>query len=579
MAVVGRHVRLIFIYITQSAIICCCNIGNVQMTEYIRNFFVHFYRKLCILIRPYLVCSFVTYLIAYGLVFHSKPLNDLYFHVVLFSICFLTVLMGVRNFRYSCYICIGFLSGMTIYGIDGILLSLVGLQKSNIFTTYILETLICVLLMSVSLVVGCFLEKKTKDVADKIKRDFLYQERLGVYNAISNYLSGHTVVGINSLYGNGKSTIVEVLKNENEEWNFITISVLSTTVENVEYCIVREIDRLLCSYGIFSNFISKIKLILSQKYSFYVGELLFDDLSYEKRMKYFVNDILRLKRVVVLNFEDIDRVEDKVLLNKIFAICESLVKYEEKYKSNLIKVIYQCNMDKLNSLFNDVERYVEKFIPNYYTIDVLEDEVFETVLQKNQERYKKIKDVQFGFLRKNLKQNLLQQEVHLSLKNHSIRGIELILDKTNTAFKFDESISVNKTEDVESVLIFYITMYFLPHVYEALEKNVSMSNQKLFYSKKVNRKEKISLQELRNLLTNSESEKKKIINEYFYDENNEMKNLNEDALLFLSLLGYNDDFFDTNTNNATKYNKMLSKEKNLYKLLNFHSYFGFSKVV
>ena len=236
-------------------------------------------------------------------------------------------------------------------------------------------------------------------------------------------------------------------------------------------------------------------------------------------------------------------------------------------------------MDKLNSLFNDGERYVEKFIPNYYTIDVLEDEVFETVLQKNQERYKKIKDVQFGFLRKNLKQNLLQQEVHLSLKNHSIRGIELILDKTNTAFEFDESISVNKTEDVESVLIFYITMYLLPHVYEALEKNVSMSNQKLFCSKKVNRKEKISLQELRNLLTNSESEKKKIINEYFYDENNDMKNLNGEALLFLSLLGYNDDFFDTNTNSATKYNKMLSKEKNLYKLLNFHSYFGFSKVV
>ena len=56
-----------------------------------------------------------------------------------------------------------------------------------------------------------------------------------------------------------------------------------------------------------------------------------------ERLKYFVNDILRLKRVVVLNFEDIDRVENKELLNKIFAICESLVKYEEKYNSNLIR--------------------------------------------------------------------------------------------------------------------------------------------------------------------------------------------------------------------------------------------------
>ena len=529
-----------------------------------------------------MVCSFVTFLIAYGLVFKSTPLNDFYFHVVFFSICIMTVLMSVRYFRYSCYICIGFLSGMAVYGIDDILLSLVGLQDSNIFTIYIPETLICILLMFACLVVGCFLEKETKDVADKIKVDFLYPERLDVYNAISNYLSGHTVVGINSLYGNGKSTIVEVLKNEYEDknWNFITISILSTTVENIEYCIVREIDRLLCSYGIFSNFISKIKLMLSQRYSFYVGELLFDDLSYEKRLKYFVNDILRLKRVVVLNFEDIDRVEDKVLLNKIFAICESLVKYEEKYKSNLIKIIYQCNMDKLNSLFKGDDRYVEKFIPNYYTIDVLEDEVFESVLLKNKEKYSKIKNIQFDFLRKNLKQNLLQQEVHLSLKNHSIRGIELILDKTNTAFEFDESISVNKTDDVESVLIFYITMYFLPQVFEVLEKDISMSNQRLFYSKNENGIEKrLSLIDLRNLLKNYESDKKKIIHEYFYDENNDKKNLNEEALLFLSLLGYNDDFFATNTNSAEKYNSMLPKEKNLYKLLNLHSYFGFSKVV
>ena len=176
--------------------------------DFVRNFSVQFYRKLCILIRPYLVCSFVTFLIAYGLVFKSKSLNDLYFHVVFFSICIMTVLMGVRYFRYSCYICIGFLSGMVVYGIDDILLSFVGLQKNNIFTTHIPETLICVLLMSACLFVGCFLEKKAKNVANKIKRDFLYQERIDIYNAISNYLLNHTVVGINSLYGNGKSTSV-----------------------------------------------------------------------------------------------------------------------------------------------------------------------------------------------------------------------------------------------------------------------------------------------------------------------------------------------------------------------------------
>ena len=209
-----------------------------------------------------------------------------------------------------------------------------------------------------------------------------------------NYLSDHRVVGINSLYGNGKSTLVEVLKNENENWKFITISVLSTTVENIEYCIVREIDQLLCSYGIFSNFISKIKMMLSQKYSFYVGELLFDDLAYEKKIKNFTNDILRLNKVVVLNFEDIDRIDNKTLLNKIFTICESLLKYEKERNSNMIKVIYQCNMEKLNSLFKGEDHYIEKFIPNYYTIDVLVDDVFENVLQKNIDKYKKIKEIE-----------------------------------------------------------------------------------------------------------------------------------------------------------------------------------------
>ena len=53
-----------------------------------------------------------------------------------------------------------------------------------------------------------------------------------------------------------------------------------------------------------------------------------------KQMIDFVKGVQRLKEVIVLNFEDIDRIKDRKFINKIFSICDTLLKYESYYEKN-----------------------------------------------------------------------------------------------------------------------------------------------------------------------------------------------------------------------------------------------------
>ena len=82
------------------------------------------------------------------------------------------------------------------------------------------------------------------------------------------------------------------------------------------------------------------------------------------------------------------------------------------------------------------ERYTEKYIPHSVSLPVLVDEYFQHVLAKNSGKYNKIKDFKFDFLSKLFNQKLLQQKnLRLDLEKITVRAIEQVLDKVNSAFK------------------------------------------------------------------------------------------------------------------------------------------------
>lgn len=219
--------------------------------------------------------------------------------VIVLAVSFL---FGNRNAKESCCINIGFLLSMVFYGIDDLTSLFSNPCRENIFSLHYVLSLSCVVALKKSYSkiphsVSASLQKDNKKT-----RDFLFPERKETFKAFSEYISSHSVVGVDSPYGNGKTTFVDILKNEKESdgWCFVTIGILSTTVDNVEYCIIREIERVLGYQGLFSGPLNKIKSFFSHDFAFCIGDLLFESRSYEDKIKDFVEDIHRLKKRLFL---------------------------------------------------------------------------------------------------------------------------------------------------------------------------------------------------------------------------------------------------------------------------------------
>ena len=503
------------------------------------RFFVRFSRVLKILFHQYFIFSFLAFIATHELVFcETNPLDWFRICCAVIAVIFIAVVLGRRGLLYTYFIGLGFWAGLTYYHRAGLL----SFSPSG----YELFLFVCILILCLFSLVLINLkfskDHDRKELESLMSRDDLYQERLNAFDAISEYITNHSVIGINSPYGNGKSTVVEALRRQKAEWEFITIGILSTTVENVEFCIIRELSRVLESYGVFSNPVSKIKSIFSHDFAYCVGDLMFDAPSYEDQIKNFVDDIRSLNKVVVLNFEDIDRITDKNHLNKIFSICDSMLKCESRKGSNshFIKIIYQCNKDALNNLFKEDfggQRYVEKYIPHFVCLRELTGEFFGNVLFQNRLKYGKLKNISFNFLDQKFNNDFFDQTLRLSLVGHTVRGIEQILDKVNSAFEMYTDISVDKKEEVEAVVIFNIVQYFFPHIYGHLEPIVDMHRQKIFYSKRDDRM--ISLIELCDNVEHYEGLRENVLNSYFNDKFSANAKENRCALLFLMMLGYN----------------------------------------
>ena len=531
---------------------------------FIWNSFKWIYRGLKIIVHRYLILFFIAFIISHKFLFNDPAsLNVLYLHCALVILAFIAVFLGNRSPFQSLFICAGFAFSMMCYGTDDILHCFLNILDGNIFNTYSDEKWILISIGVLPFLLKFFTYLASEKPSKKTFRD-LYPEREHIYFAILKYLSSHNTLAIDSPYGNGKSTMVEILKNENKDWNFITIGILSTSVENVEFCIVREINRVLEAKGVFLNPISKIKSFFSHDFAFCIGDFLFEDQSYEGQIKDFVSGVQRLKKVIVLNFEDIDRITDKEHLNKIFSICDTLTKYELRYQKQYIKIIYQCKKDALDKLYEKDygSRYVEKFIQKSFSIDPLTGDFFKSVWKKNEKKYGEIEDDAFNFLSRSFRQDLFQLNLFLRLDGHTVRSIEKILDEVNFAYRTICCGMIDSVEDLsivfETIVIFYITKYFFPDVYDALEKGKTMDQQILFYGE-----ENLSLVEFRNRVRSSQGTQGLLLNRFFDKDQNDKAEKNYNALLFLTFLGYDDEYYKKiggvahNANAGVNMNKIM----------------------
>ncbi len=532
-------------------------------------------RAFQIIIHRYLIFSFVAFIIASKLVF-AETEQDLFVLLCAVAVLgFVIVFFGRRGAMYSYFIGLGFLASVTC--------SVLG------WVAFFIEI---PLFLAVSMYLVADERNNNRKIKEKIMSNFmtvddLYTERRDSFEAILKYISNHSVIGIDSPYGNGKSSVVEALRRKRRNWEFITIGILSTTLENVEFCIIREINRVLESYGVFSNPISKVKSFFSHDFAYCVGDFLFESQSYEEQMRNYVDDIHDLGKVIVLNFEDIDRITNIEHLNKIFAICDTLLKIEAKRepKKRFIKVIYQYSAKTLDKLFMENygdERYTEKYIPHSVSLPVLTGEFFEYVLKKNENKYAMVKkykgekDNIFNFLSQQFEFRSISERYSLKLDDHTVRGVEFVLDKVNAALEFckkdidnsennknilnitmteydasdDQKKEIVESFYFETILIFNITRYFFPNIYKVLKKKVGIESQCVFFRYDSDGTEhSISLMDLRARVWKAVTEEKRAgvlastspenkLYPFFKDIFNKKVKDNRDALIILCLLSF-----------------------------------------
>lgn len=530
-------------------------------------------RAFKILVHRYLIFSFVAFIIASKVVFVVGKLNEFVLLCAVAVLGFVIVFFGRRGAMYSYFIGLGFLTSLTCCVLG--------------WVAFFIEI---PLFLAVSMYLVADERNNSRKLKEKIMTTFmtvdnLYPGRKESFDAILKYISNHSVIGIDSPYGNGKSSVVEVLRRKRRNWEFITIGILSTTLENVEFCIIREINRVLESYGVFSNPISKVKSFFSHDFAYCVGDFLFESQSYEEQMRNYVDDIHDLGKVIVLNFEDIDRITNIEHLNKIFAICDTLLKIEAKREpeERFIKVIYQYNASILDKMFMEKygqERYTEKYIPHSVRLSVLADDYFQHVLAKNSEKYDKIKDFKFNFLSKLFEQKLLQQKnLQLDLDKITVRAIERVLDKVNFAFELYEDKKIDPALLFEMAVISNITKYYFPHVFDELDKKKPMDEQTLFHYYQNGREYVLSLIDLRKNVKENFERAGNEIDKFFDEIKNKKAQDNKNALIILSLLGYDDDYYgydgyktDVNleSKNIELIGKMAKKSEIFLSLMDLH---------
>lgn len=177
---------------------------------------------------------------------------------------------------------------------------------------------------------------------------------------ILEYLPQVEAVGLNGVWGSGKSFLVEQLCDKAEivsEYEIIRIDLLSCSLDKVEEIVLSGIDDILHRNGVLSGHSVKLRkalgengLLLQMKSLIFPGEA-----TMSAAFGNLQKDADNLKKKILIIYEDLDRVGDKEIICKIFDISNKLA-------GDRMKVLYLYDGDKLAELGLNRD-FLEKYIP------------------------------------------------------------------------------------------------------------------------------------------------------------------------------------------------------------------------
>lgn len=315
----------------------------------------------------------------------------------------------------------------------------------------------------------------------------LFSEREYDLNRLIDYLHRFNIIGINAHWGDGKSFLFKLLQKEHKkDFYFINIGVLSVTVDTIEKFVVDEINTVLEKNGIFSTASSKINSFVKQPVFHGLGNLFINSNSYTELFNVLSEDVQRLKRPILITFEDIDRINSAETVYKIFALSDKLV-------SENIKILYQYDENELLKILGTEKLYLEKYIP--YTVELTPvrfQRIVSVVLKENEYKNLVFKDFDFLgsklFIPWQIKENLgINFDLEIDIHGFSIRKIQIFLQEINNALENEEFQNFKRQ---------VITFFFIKHFMYAIYENLTVAKPFLDTCKFKYKKKEYSIYEL-----------------------------------------------------------------------------------
>ena len=349
---------------------------------------------------------------------------------------------------------------------------------------------------------------------------------------LAELLSRKNVVGINSDWGYGKSFLVKLFAQKYKVrgmsktgYHVITISVMSATVETIESFIVSEIESFLDSHLIFSYSSQKIKKFFTQpllkSWSF-----VFDDKnSYTRLIESLVDDVKGLGIKIVLSFEDLERINDPRIIQKIFCISEQI-------NNDYIKIVFQYDEGKLFKILGTTDKnYLEKYIP--YSINlrtILFNEVVEACIEhrkKENDAYKHLTIYDLDRLFQGVNSGPFFENsgiyYHLNIPAVNIRKITIFLNE------IDELLNIDIFSSHKQIVITYcVVKYFYPEIFSEIKSDQSLLSSLLFEIVENDKEKYYNILKCIHLVNDGKIKKEDLIK----------NNKNLDRLIVLGMLEY-----------------------------------------
>ena len=202
---------------------------------------------------------------------------------------------------------------------------------------------------------------------NKMSNKEIFLEREADIEYVLNFIGNEdnkniTTLGIDSKFGTGKTFILEkILERLNtEKYEQIKVRCLFLEKEEVYYYIIEKIKKVLSKNLIFISNLKKfhksILKIFDNKFLGGLNEFLSDSSKTDEIDN--LKDIIRkLKKTIVIVFDDIDRTQD---IEKI----EKILSFISDFSIKNVKILVLFSLDNLKKIDKRFTRdYVEKYIP------------------------------------------------------------------------------------------------------------------------------------------------------------------------------------------------------------------------